>query len=98
MSDIVFGGWSDTWRTDLGYASVRSPDIRPPPQTISYTEQSNSETRKTAFCSSETLKLDAGDGPAAAGCPVSNPDNNGACAHYVMVSKFQWKPFWLVTQ
>ena len=25
-----------TWRTDLGYASVRSPDIRPPPQTISY--------------------------------------------------------------
>ena len=37
MSDIVFGGWSDTWRTDLGYASVRSPDIRPPPRTISYT-------------------------------------------------------------
>ena len=37
MSDIVIGGWSDTWRTDLGYASVRSPDIRPPPQTISYT-------------------------------------------------------------
>ena len=37
MSDIVFGGWSDIWRTDLGYASVRSPDIRPPPQTISYT-------------------------------------------------------------
>ena len=21
-----------------------------------------------------------------------------ACAHYVMVSKFQWKPFWLATQ
>ena len=39
MSDIVIGGWSDTWRTDLGYASVRSPDIRPPPQTISYTYQ-----------------------------------------------------------
>ena len=37
MSDIVIGGWSDTWRTDLGYASVRPPDIRPPPQTISYT-------------------------------------------------------------
>ena len=37
MSDIVFGGWSDIWRTDLGYASVRSPDIRPPPRTISYT-------------------------------------------------------------
>ena len=29
MSDIVFGGRSDIWRTDLGYASVRSPDIRP---------------------------------------------------------------------
>ena len=23
---------------------------------------------------------------------------NRACAHYVMVSKFQWKPFWLATQ
>ena len=23
---------------------------------------------------------------------------NGTCAHYVMVSKFQWKPFWLATQ
>ena len=22
---------------------------------------------------------------------------NGACAHYVMVSKCQWKPFWLAT-
>ena len=23
---------------------------------------------------------------------------DGACAHYVMVSKLQWKPFWLATQ
>ena len=23
---------------------------------------------------------------------------NGACAHYIMVSKIQWKPFWLATQ
>ena len=23
---------------------------------------------------------------------------NGACPHYVMASKFQWKPFWLATQ
>ena len=23
---------------------------------------------------------------------------DGACAHYVMVSKFQWKSFWLATQ
>ena len=22
---------------------------------------------------------------------------DGACSHYVMVSKFQWKPFWLAT-
>ena len=26
------------------------------------------------------------------------PCNNGACAHYVMVSRIQWKPFWLATQ
>ena len=29
---------------------------------------------------------------------IDSFDANGACAHYVMVSKFQWKPFWLVTQ
>ena len=23
---------------------------------------------------------------------------NGGCAHYVMVSKIQWKPFWLASQ
>ena len=55
MSDIVFGGRSDIWSTNLGCASVGSllqtsdlhlrrysvgtPDIRPPPQTISYTEK-----------------------------------------------------------
>ena len=38
-------------------------------------EQSITETRKAASCSSETLKSNAGSGPAAAGCPVSNPDN-----------------------
>ena len=26
------------------------------------------------------------------------PCNNGACAHYVMVSGIQWKSFWLATQ
>ena len=41
-------------------------------------KQSKSETRKTAFRSSKTLKSYAGHGPAAAGCPVSNPDNNCA--------------------
>ena len=39
----------------------------------SQSEQSITETRKAASCSSETLN--AGNGPAAAGCPVSNPDN-----------------------
>ena len=29
---------------------------------------------------------------------VAREERNGACAHYVMVSKFQWKPFWLATQ
>ena len=29
---------------------------------------------------------------------ASRRNINGACAHYVMVSKFQWKPFWLATQ
>ena len=29
---------------------------------------------------------------------ASNGLSNGACAHYVMESKFQWKPFWLATQ
>ena len=28
----------------------------------------------------------------------SNHHRDGACVHYVMVSKFQWKPFWLATQ
>ena len=43
----------------------------------SQSEQSITETRKAASCLSETLvlKSNAGTGPAAAGCPVSNPDN-----------------------
>ena len=28
---------------------------------------------------------------------VLSAKNNGACAHYVTVSKFQWKPFRLAT-
>ena len=27
-----------------------------------------------------------------------SPSGGWACTHYVMVSKFQWKPFWLTTQ
>ena len=38
-------------------------------------EQLIAETRKAGSCSSETLKSNAGSRPAAAGCPVSNPDN-----------------------
>ena len=44
----------------------------------SHTVQSETETRKTAFCSSETLKSYAGDWPTVTGCPVSNPGNNWA--------------------
>ena len=44
----------------------------------SHTEQSKTETRKTVFCSSETLKSYAGDWPTVTGCPVSNPGNNCA--------------------
>ena len=44
--------------------------------------------KKTAFCSSETLKSHAGDAPIAAGCPVSNSDNNNG----LLVE--EWK-FWL---
>ena len=52
-------------------------------------KQSETETRKTAFRSSKTLKSYAGDGPAAAGCPVSNPDNN--CANGLLHKKIQRK-------
>ena len=41
----------------------------------SQSEQSITEARKAASCSSETLKSNTGSGPSAAGCPVSNPDN-----------------------
>ena len=41
----------------------------------SHTEQSETETRKTAFCSSETLKSHAGDWTTVTGFPVSNPGN-----------------------
>ena len=34
--------------------------------------------KKNSFLFDETRKLHADDGPAAAGCPVSNPDNNCA--------------------
>ena len=41
----------------------------------SQSQQLITETRKAASCSSETLKSNAGSGPAAARCSVSNPDN-----------------------
>ena len=31
-------------------------------------------------------------------CLCEQTFTNGACAHYVMVSKMQWKPFWLAIQ
>ena len=65
----------------------------------SHSEQSETETRNTAFCSSETLKSYAGDWPTVTGCPVSNPDNN--CANGLLTFKsvhvkelncFQYQP------
>ena len=41
-------------------------------------KQSRTETRKQRFARRKHWNHDAGDGPAAAGCPVSNPDNNCA--------------------
>ena len=46
----------------------------------SHSEQSLTKKRKTASCLSETLKANAGDGPHAAGCPVSNLDGSIANA------------------
>ena len=43
-----------------------------------HSEQSETETRKTAFCSSKTLKSCAGDWPTVTVCPVSNPGYNCA--------------------
>ena len=50
------------------------------------------QLRKTAFCSSETLKSYAGDWPTVTGCPVSNPGNN--CANGL----FGCTVFWLFIQ
>ena len=36
--------------------------------------------------------------PSPKFAPFVSNDLDGACAHYVMVSKFQCKPFWLATQ
>ena len=50
----------------------------------SHSEQSKTETRKTAFCSSETLKSYAGDCSTVTGCPVSNPGYN--CANGLLIN------------
>ena len=47
MSDIVFGGRSYIWSTNLGCASVGTPDIRPPPRTISYTYRPRAHKNKS---------------------------------------------------
>ena len=36
--------------------------------------------------------------PEGSKCNPSRWPSNGGRAHYVMVSKVQWKPFWLATQ
>ena len=60
----------------------------------SHSEKSETETRKTAFCSSKTPKSRGDDGLAAAGCPVSNPDNN--CANGLLV--WIWSPSLFLSQ
>ena len=65
----------------------------------SLSEQFITETRKAASCSSEfeTLKSNAGSGPAAAGCPISNPDNLwkgpllSGCENFFELSSFGCK-------
>ena len=57
----------------------------------SHSEKSETETRKTVFSSSKTPKSHGDDGLAAAGCPVSNPDNNcanGLFSRFVNPHKF----------
>ena len=69
----------DTWRSRSS-AFLNGNRLYPLPSKPdeSRSEKSKTETRKTAFCSSETPKSHADDRPVAAGCPVSNPDNNCA--------------------
>ena len=65
MSDIVFGGRSDIWSTNLGCASVGTPDIRPPPQTISYNPLLNDRfdhDHKSACVELLCTRNDAGGG------------------------------------
>ena len=64
-------------KCSLGRAMLQ-PEFRWSKPDEKHPKQSKTETRKTAFRSSKTLKSYAGDGPAAAGCPVTNPDNNCA--------------------
>ena len=58
--------------------------IEAPKQTIEF------PAAPSFFSSKKWIKLI----PKATG----NRKRDGGCAHYVMVSKFQWKPFWLATQ
>ena len=60
---------------------------------LSWREHVNHLYRKIARCALPVI---------TSANPNSSPPvfhfSNGACAHYVMVTKFQWKPFWLATQ
>ena len=58
MSNIIFGGRSDIWSTNLGCASVGTPDIRLSPQTISYTEE-HFRSPVSNVVQDEVLKLSA---------------------------------------
>ena len=63
----------------LGYLETGHPvTVGQSPARESHSEQTEMETRKTAFYSSETLISYAGDWPTVTECPVSNPGYNCA--------------------
>ena len=56
-------------------------------------------TRLTVFCCNRLLHAVQSSAIAAKSrAGAVKATINGACAHYVMVSHFQWQPFWLATQ
>ena len=60
----------------------------------SHSEQSETETRKTAFSSTETLKSFAGDWPTVTDAPVSNSGNNCANGLFHAGKEFALSSCW----
>ena len=62
-------------------SNLSSDDSNP----VNHTQNSPKRRQENSLLLVGTLKSQAGDGPAAAGCPVSNPDNN--CANGLLVDR-----------